>query len=125
MSMLLSKTYSEKLRHVVEIYKLNEIDIVKVINKYPNSSLYKKILSKSSEWLDEDEINLRKILKDTSHHRDFRNPREYAFNIILNWLIEDLVFWILFRSGANVKKFGFPSEPISPLLDILSSALTP
>lgn len=108
--MNLPNSYIDKLNNVINLYKSNNIIFEKVIAKYPDTDFYKKILSLSGKWGQQDEFKLHKILSGTSHHRDFRNPREYAFNIILNWLIEDLVFWILFRSGANIKKSGSDKE---------------
>ena len=37
---------------------------------------------------------------------DLKGCSNYAFNIILNWLVEDLIFWNLYRSKIDVKKNG-------------------
>ncbi|MDA7541676.1 hypothetical protein N8819_00130 [Gammaproteobacteria bacterium] len=102
----LPKNYLGKLKLVVSLFKTNSIIFDKVIDKYPNADFYKKILSLSSGWDKADDLKLNQILTGTNHHRDSRSPRLYAFNIILNWLVEDLIFWNLYRSNIDVKKNG-------------------
>ena len=69
---------------------------------------------------------LSELLVGTKHHQDFRNQRQYAFNLILNWLVEDLVYTLLKNTGSNIKRIGSDSKrnilqgkEISALPDLL------
>ena len=98
------KKYFEKLQLVRNMYRKCSCD--SPIDSYSDPILFRKILGLSGEWILEDENKLRKILTGTTHHRDFRNIRQYAFNLILNWLVEDLIFQLLEKSGLQVNKEG-------------------
>ena len=85
-----------KLSLVKDLYYSLDKDIVKVVDSYHDPIITKKILSNVYAWNEEDNIHLNTLLKGTDHHRDFRDNRGYAFNIILNWLVEDLIYEVLF-----------------------------
>ena len=101
---------SKKLALVRKLYKKHNINIVRVIDNYKGPGFYKKLIGITPGWGKEDEKKLQKILSGTKHHRDFRNLRQYAFNLILNWLVEDLVLIMLRKKGLHTVKYGSDQE---------------
>ena len=94
-----------KLSLVKDLYYSLDKDIVKVVDSYHDPIITKKILSNVYAWNEEDNIHLNTLLKGTDHHRDFRDNRGYAFNIILNWLVEDLIYEVLLND-FSIQKVG-------------------
>ena len=94
-----------KLSLVKDLYASLHKDIVKVVNSYHDPTMTKKILSNVYMWNEKDNVHLNTLLKGTDHHRDFRDNRGYAFNIILNWLVEDLIYEVLLND-FNIEKVG-------------------
>lgn len=101
---------SKKFILVKKLYRKHKIDISKVINNYHDPKFYKKLIGLTPNWGKEDEQKLQKILSGTKHHRDFRNLRQYAFNLILNWLVEDLILITLRKKGLDTIKYGSDQE---------------
>ncbi len=95
---------------IKKIYKKYGLNAEKVIDKYHDPKFYRKILASKHYWTLEEEKKLMGILKGTKHHRDYRNNKQYAANIILNWLIEDLVYIVLKKKKVSVVKSGSDSE---------------
>lgn len=100
----------KKFLLIKRLYKKHKLNVEKVIDKYHDPKLYRKIIASKNYWTLEEENKLKKILSGTKHHRDFRNNKQYAANIILNWLIEDLVYILLKRKKINVIKSGSDKE---------------
>ena len=98
------KNYYQKLQLVKNMYR--KCSCESPIDNYSDPILFRKILGLSGEWFSDDENKLKQILLGTAHHRDFRNIRQYAFNLILNWLVEDLILQLLEKSGLKVTKEG-------------------
>ncbi len=118
--------YFYKFNLVKELFEKNKLDIGDVLDSYPNTDLYKKILGVKGSWEKTAASMLSEQLVGTKHHQDFRNQRQYAFNLILNWLVEDLVYTLLKNTGNNIKKIGSDSKrnilqgkEISSLPDLL------
>ena len=98
--------YFKKLQLVRTMYENCSLDLELIINTYFYPKLYKKILGIEKQWNIEEENELKKILQGTTHHRDFRKIREYAFSLLLNWMVEDLIFQLLEKSQVSVNKIG-------------------
>lgn len=50
---------------------------------------------------------LRHQLSQTTHHRDLRRLTDYAREILLNWLMEDLIIeQVLFQHFRKIKRIG-------------------
>ena len=79
------------LELIKALYESLNINIIEVVDSYDDPTLCKKILSKNYNWSSSDTQQLDNLLKNTNHHSDLRNKKAYAFNIIINWLIEDLI----------------------------------
>lgn len=102
--------YFKKLELVKNLYQSFSIDIDKVLDSYYESSFYSKIISDSYLWTEKDNLKLKDLLLGTNHHQDFRNIRQYAFSLLLNWLVEDLVYSILVKEKFDIIKAGSDKE---------------
>jgi len=118
--------YFYKFNLVEKLYEKNKLEIGEVLDSYPNTDLYKEILGIKGSWEKTAANMLSELLVGTKHHQDFRNQRQYAFNLILNWLVEDLVYTLLKNTGINIKRIGSDSKrnilqgkEISALPDLL------
>jgi len=118
--------YFYKFNLVEKLYEKNKLEIGEVLDLYPNTDLYKQILGVNGKWEKTAANMLSELLVGTKHHQDFRNQRQYAFNLILNWLVEDLVYTLLKNTGSNIKRIGSDSKrnilqgkEISALPDLL------
>ena len=95
----------KNLELVKSLYAHLNVKITEIVDSYDDATLCRKILSKIYNWSSHDTQELNNLLKNTSHHSDVRNNKEYAFNIIINWLIEDLIYEIL-SVDYKVTKIG-------------------
>lgn len=118
--------YFYKFNLVEKLYEKNKLEIGEVLDSYPNTDLYKEILGVKGSWEKTAANMLSELLVGTKHHQDFRNQRQYAFNLILNWLVEDLVYTLLKNTGIKIKRIGSDSKrnilqgkEISALPDLL------
>lgn len=82
-------TYKTKLNHLKQLYHDFNFTVWAQLNRYPHPELYHHLLTDSLSPVETD--ILRHQLCQTSHHRDTRKVTEYAGEILLNWLLEDLV----------------------------------
>ncbi|MBT3297452.1 hypothetical protein HN385_00855 [archaeon] len=100
----------KKLFLIKKTYKKYNINLEKVIDNYHDPKFYRKILFSKHYWTLEEDNKLKRILTGIKPHRNFRNNKQYAANIILNWLIEDLIYIILKRKKVNVVRSGSDKE---------------
>ena len=93
-----------KLDNLKKLYELNNINIYTHIEKYPNSTICKKILSNKYNWTEEDDNLIKPYF--SGFKKDKRTYRDYAFNVLTGWLTEDVVLMSLNCNDDNFKING-------------------
>lgn len=98
-------TFSEKLKLVKRLYQSFQKTVWAQLATYPQPELYHHLLIGALSPMEED--MMRHQLSHTSHHRDMRRMTDYAREILLNWLMEDLIIeHALFRHFRRIKRIG-------------------
>lgn len=103
------RTWDEIRRN---IQLLNELlaevgtDLRQVVLGYPDSLFYLKLLGLEGSWTEEDAVRLEEMTKGTRHHRDQRDVRTYAADLILGWVVQDIVTELLVKSGYECHAAG-------------------
>ena len=129
--MKLSETYSNKVDSCVKAINSLGYGVSNLIKKYkgqhfPNgpekSGCFTEVISK--ELSEETSEYLQKMC-DLAHLRDTRTPQEYGIDLILGWLIEDAVLYLLKKKGKKAILSGhdrfrefLPARKISTQPDI-------
>jgi len=97
--------FQTKLQHVIHLYHEFGVRAWVRLAAYPDPELYHHILIGTLTSIESDK--LRHQLFRTEHHRDSRKIMEYAREMILNWLIEDLVIqYVLPHKFKKIKLIG-------------------
>ncbi|MCF7797928.1 MAG: hypothetical protein K9N11_08990 [Lentisphaeria bacterium] len=98
-------TFSEKLQLVKQLYQSFQKTVWGQLVNYPQPDLYYHLLLSAISPMEED--MLRHQLTHTSHQRDLRRLTDYAREILLNWLMEDLIIeQVLFQYFRRIKRIG-------------------
>jgi|DEB0MinimDraft_10_1074344.scaffolds.fasta_scaffold01819_15 hypothetical protein len=98
--------FDSKLDLVIDLLNDHDINIFKVIDTYEDSKLVKKILGLDSTMSEADMIQLENKLIGNEHHKDYRTTLQFARNLVMNWLIEDFVYYMLRKQDIEVKRTG-------------------
>ena len=98
--------FEAKLDLVIDLLNDNNINIHKLLDSYQDTQLLRRILELDTTWTDEDQALLAKKLAGNEHHKDERDLKTFAQSLVINWLVEDLVFMVLSKNGFNVTKEG-------------------
>ena len=80
---------NNKLTHLIDLYHSFQQTIWGQLATYPQPELYHHLLTGKLTPVETD--SLRHQLCQTSHHRDTRKIADYGREILINWLIEDLI----------------------------------
>lgn len=105
----MARTWDEIRRN---IQLLNELlvdvctDLRQVILSYPDGYFYLRLLDLEGSWTDEDTARLEELTKGTRHHRDQRDVRTYAADLILGWVVQDIVTNLLLKAGYDCHTAG-------------------
>lgn len=98
------------------IQLLNELlsevntNLKQVFRHYPNSDFYLRLLGLEGEWTDEDTLRLQEMTKGTRHHRDQRDVRNYVADLLLGWVVQDVVTELLLKAGYDCHSAGANSN---------------
>ena len=104
------ETQEQRLDSVIALLNHYDINVFKLIQTYEDSEFLLRIVGLDATWDEEHDKKLEKLLPGTAHHRDARSLKEYAESLIRNWLVEDLVYYILKSYKLNVKREGSDSK---------------
>ncbi len=77
-----------------------------ILEGYPDSEFLFRPLGLKSEWTEEDNTALLEKTIGTRHHRNHRNERLYVADLVLGWIVEDTVIYLLNRHGYSCKAVG-------------------
>ena len=104
------ETQEERLDLVIALLNDYDINVFKLIQTYEDSEFLLRIVGLDQTWDEEHDNKLAKLLPGTAHHRDSRSLKEYAESLVRNWLVEDLIYYILKGYQLNVKREGSDSK---------------
>lgn len=96
----------EKVELVRRLLEQHNLTFQAIMSDYPFQEFYLKLLGIKPGWTYEDEVKLEQMTKGTRHHRNWRTLREYASELILGWILQDLTREILRRKGFEVHRTG-------------------
>jgi len=82
------------------------VSLEALLDRYPDPAYYRRLLGLSPGWSPEDEENLAERLYGTRHHRNARSPRTYASDLLLGWLLQDIVLALFHRVGIPAQPAG-------------------
>lgn len=116
--------FKKKLNHVIQLYHDYGTRVWAQLTTYPDPDFYHHILIGTLTPIESDK--LRHQLNRTDHHRDNRNITDYAREILLNWLMEDLVIgYVLTRNfkkiiltGADQDRRFLPGSRVNAAPDL-------
>lgn len=106
METLQDKRFADKLDLVISLLNDNNINIHKLIATYKDSELISKVLGLNPVVTQEDLSLLEEKLVGNEHHKDFRDTISFARNLIINWLLEDLIYYKAIEGGLEVQHTG-------------------
>ena len=104
------ETQEERLDLVIALLNDYDINVFKLIQTYEDSEFLLRIVGLDPTWDEAHDNKLAKLLPGTAHHRDARSLKEYAESLVRNWLVEDLIYYMLKGYKLNVKKEGSDSK---------------
>ena len=104
------ETSEERLDLVIALLNDYDINVFKLIQTYEDSEFLLRIVGLDPTWDEVHDEKLAKLLPGTAHHRDSRSLKEYAESLVRNWLVEDLIYYILKGYKLNVKREGSDSK---------------
>lgn len=96
---------SRKIELLDNLLQRFERSIRQIVEQYPDSDLYLKILG-LNEWTSEDFESLIRKIHGTRHHRNHRDERTYVANLLLGWIVQDFVETLLTQKGYKCRKTG-------------------
>lgn len=109
----MARTWSEierNIRLLKELLAEVGTDLRQVILRYPDGNFYLRLLGLEGSWTETDAARLEELTKGTRHHRDQRDIRTYVADLILGWVVEDVVTELLLKAGYDCRLAGANSE---------------
>ena len=87
---------------------LSEIgmSVEQIVQGYPESDLYLRLLGLRGEWTEQDSRTLEERVKGTRHHRNHRDVRTYIGDLLLGWVVQDAVTTLLQKAGYECRPTG-------------------
>lgn len=85
-------------------------DLKRVIQHYHDSDFYLRLLELEGAWTEKDELRLQEMTKGTRHHRDHRDVRTYVADLLLGWVVQDVVTELLLKAGYKCCPSGANSS---------------
>ncbi|MEM4722106.1 MAG: hypothetical protein QXT73_08620 [Candidatus Methanomethylicaceae archaeon] len=99
----------QALSQMLEQLKNPDLELESILRSYSDGELYLRILGIRGEWNTQDEIALESRIQGTMHHRDRRNARDYISDLILGWVIQDVIAKLLEYEGISTEHKGADS----------------
>jgi len=82
------------------------MSIEQIMQGYPESDLYLRLLGLRGEWTEQDSRTLEERVKGTRHHRNHRDVRTYIGDLLLGWVVQDAVTILLRKAGYECHPAG-------------------
>jgi hypothetical protein len=105
----MARTWDEIKRNIGLLNELLEevgTDLKRIIQRYHDSDFYLRLLELEGVWTEEDASRLQEMTKGTRHHRNHRDVRTYVADLLLGWVVQDVVTELLSRSGCKCYPAG-------------------
>ncbi len=87
-----------------------ELSVEQVVSKYPDSEFLLRLLGLVDSWTEDDRKILEEKITGTRHHRNHRDARTYAANVVLGWVMQDVVIQQLRKSGYECEPAGADAQ---------------
>lgn len=86
------------------------LNVTSIVQGYPEGDLDLRLLGLRGEWTDEDGAALSKLISGTRHHRNARDERTYVGELLLGWVVQDAVAFLLNKTGIKCEATGADAE---------------
>lgn len=109
----MARTWSDVERNIRLLdHLLAEVgrSLKRVIEHYPEGDFYLRLLGLEGSWTEDDTARLEEITKGTRHHRDHRDVRTYVADLLLGWVVQDVVTDLLREAGYDCHAAGANSS---------------
>ncbi len=90
----MARTWDEIKRNICLLNELLaevNMDLKQVVQHYRDSDFYLRVLELEGAWTEEDAQRLQEMARGTRHHRNHRDVRTYVADLLLGWVVQDVV----------------------------------
>jgi hypothetical protein len=84
--------------------------VEQVVRTYPKSEFLLRLLGLRNGWSESDREDLEEQIKGTRHHRNHRDSRTYIADLVLGWVMQDVVIQCLREAGYSCEPTGADVE---------------
>ena len=84
--------------------------VEQVVRAYPDSEFLLRLLGLGNEWSESDREALEERIRGTRHHRNHRDSRTYVADLVLGWVMQDVVIQRLRAAGYACEPTGADAE---------------
>lgn len=105
----MARTWDEIKRNICLLNELLaevNMDLKQVVQHYRDSDFYLRLLELEGAWTEEDAQRLQEMTKGTRHQRNHRDVRTYVADLLLGWMVQDVVTELLLKAGYKCHPVG-------------------
>jgi hypothetical protein len=84
--------------------------VEQVVRAYPDSEFLLRLLGLGNGWSESDREALEERIRGTRHHRNHRDSRTYVADLVLGWVMQDVVIQRLRAAGYACEPTGADAE---------------
>jgi hypothetical protein len=84
--------------------------VEQVVRAYPDSEFLLRLLGLGNGWSESDREALEERIRGTRHHRNHRDSQTYVADLVLGWVMQDVVIQRLRAAGYACEPTGADAE---------------